>query len=171
MMTSRDILFRTASGLAAAMLLTGCAAMAASTEQPATLPLRSASSASAPSAPSPSGRLLVMLTPAAAATMQRSRNAGHALTGIASLDALCAQYGITAITPLLPTPIDSDAIRARYPQRSRRAPATASTPDLSRTYVLQVEASHPIADAVSAFAHDPNIEQAQPDYQATTQSP
>jgi hypothetical protein len=121
-MIRRDQPLRSLIGLAVAMMLEGCAAIAASTEQTATSLLShagSSSSATPESTPTQTaGKLVVTLIPRAAAALQRSTQAGHVITGIASLDRLCARYGVTELSPPLPTALDADAIRARFPERS-----------------------------------------------------
>ena len=141
-----------------ALVLAGCAALAP------------ALGAGSPAAPRPrAARIVVRLTPAAAAARaSRVPTEAPLRFGLPSLDALCAQYGVTSLTPLLPAPVDEHAVRAAYPQRSRRASTTQPLPDLSRAYVVTFDPVHAAADIVAAVARDPHIESAQEDYSVTS---
>ncbi len=56
-----------------------------------------------------------------------------------------------------------DATRARFPERARRRPAGSSAPDLSNVFVLDLGRGS-VAEAVAAFAADPDVEYAEADY-------
>jgi subtilisin family serine protease len=56
------------------------------------------------------------------------------------------------------------AVRSRFPVRAARSPAGATAPDLSNIFVLDIGNADPAA-AAAAFAADPDVEYAEPDYQ------
>ena len=110
----------------------------------------------------------------------RGRNVGTLVPG-SRLDELNRRYGVQHARPLLPARPNDEApesrvaadgrltrAAARFPQRARRAPANATHPDFSRTYVLDVR-RHPDMEAVArAFAADPAVEHCEPDYKVRT---
>lgn len=54
-------------------------------------------------------------------------------------------------------------VRERFPQRAARARAGSVAPDLSNLFVLEL-GSNVVEEAVAAFAADPDVEFAEPDY-------
>jgi subtilisin family serine protease len=58
-----------------------------------------------------------------------------------------------------------DAVRRTFPQRTARAAPTATAPDLSNIYVLDLPRGTDVATAARRYAADPNVEYAEPDYE------
>ena len=140
------------------------------------LPVRAAMELPSPQAPSDAayipGELLVKFTQEAVEAVEQAREANQLPTiGIESLDALVAKYAVTLIEPVFPQAQDPDAIRLKFPERARRAPAGAELPDLSRTYKLTFDPQKDVLEALVDFLADPSIESAEPDYLATIQAP
>ena len=144
----------------------GCAS--SSGRQPeATRPLPASSSGSASVVP---GELLVTFTePAARAIEQARANGTLPRTGIASLDALFARYEVATIEPVFARAPSADTVRAKYPQRARRAPPDATLPDLSRAYRLTLKRDADVRQAAHLFSADPHVESAQPNALVTIQ--
>jgi subtilisin family serine protease len=108
--------------------------------------------------------------------------------GGAALDALHARFGVRGARPVFRTATDEAAAgpgadqaalrravadrlaaaRRRHPDRSLRAVASAA-PDLSHVYVLGLAAGTDVDEAAAAFAADPHVAYAQPNYRAITQ--
>lgn len=57
-----------------------------------------------------------------------------------------------------------DRARARYPQRTARAPQNYTLPDLSHTYLLHLPPQTDLEAAAEAFRQDPHVAFAQPNY-------
>ncbi len=118
------------------------------------------------------GQVLVKFTPGAADAIERARHAGTLpRVDIASLNELLIRYGVTQIEPAFPGSLTSDEVARRFPRRAARAPAKASIPDLSRTYLLTMTSRDDPATIASAFAADPHVEAAQPNQIMTVQPP
>ncbi|MBI3997105.1 MAG: S8 family serine peptidase [Candidatus Omnitrophica bacterium] len=101
-----------------------------------------------------------------------------------SLDRLHAKYEVKAARPVFRTGDEETEIlgpktltalrqhqadtakrlKARFPQRSARAPKDAVLPDLTQVYVLEVPQETDIQAAVADFAQDPHVVYAQPNY-------
>ena len=118
------------------------------------------------------GELLVKFAEEAAEAVEQARAANTLpMVGIESLDVLMATYGVTNIEPVFLQAQDPDAIREKFPDRSRRAPPGAEVPDLSRTYKLTLDPDNNLAGVLIAFLNDPHVELAEPNYTATIQVP
>ena len=116
------------------------------------------------------GELLVKFTADVAGTIEEARGGDQfPLVGIGSLDALFAKYGVSAIEPVFPLTHDLEAIKAKFPERTRRIPPGARTPDLSRIYTLRLSPEVDELEAAAALSADPHVEYAHPNYLATTQ--
>jgi len=126
-----------------------------------------------PADPSPAaqGEVLVKVTPQTSQAIEAARAAGtFPTTGIDSLDALFTRYAVTAIERVFPKEAtDAEAIKAKYPERSQRIPPGAEVPDLGRTYKLTLNPTPNLQEVIAAFASDPHVESAQPNYIATVQ--
>ena len=59
---------------------------------------------------------------------------------------------------------DVSSIKSKYPRRSARVPAGAVIPDLSLWYKVTLPRGAAIPAAVEAYARDPNVERAEPNY-------
>lgn len=57
-----------------------------------------------------------------------------------------------------------EQVKAKFTQRTRRAPTNAVLPDLTNVYVLEIPDDTDIDAAVAAFRADPHVEYVQPDY-------
>lgn len=151
----------------------GCAAtpFAATAGQPEGQPPMPPRDATALHAPD---RLLVKLKPEAAEAVKQARLQGQAaLTGLASLDAVLASVRAESIEPIFPSERDIEAIKKKFPQRTKRAPPRApgiAEPALSNYYKVMLKPGADVQRAVAALAADPNVESAQLDYLATIQS-
>lgn len=64
----------------------------------------------------------------------------------------------------------TDAVKARYPRRTQRAPAQEPTPDLSHIYVIEVPPETNIEELCRLYAADPHVEYAEPDSLTTPQA-
>src|SRR3989338_8078208 len=108
-----------------------------------------------------------------------------------SLDALHAKYNVKSARPLFRTDAEeaaivgartrsalkqlhadrAAAINAKFPRRAQRAPKAVGPPrDLSHIYVLELAPEVSVEEAAAAFARDPHVEYAQPDYVVTFQA-
>ncbi|WP_242344657.1 InlB B-repeat-containing protein [Anaeromyxobacter terrae] len=117
------------------------------------------------------------------------RFAASARSGGADLDRLVAEYRVSAITPVFSSlfagAIDVPgkgaladrrrrfletvkASRAEFAARAARAPR-AELPDLVHVYVLEVPADTDIQKMAHAFAANPSVESATPDYVASVE--
>ena len=92
--------------------------------------------------------------------------------GDASLDQLQARLGVRGARPVFPhgtrrgRAVHADrlaAVRARFPGRAARAPATAREPDLSEVYVLELAADVDVEQAAADLAANPHVAWAHPD--------
>ena len=98
------------------------------------------------------------------------------VTGSDSLDRLHAEFGVRRARPLFGPSDPSgrsraaayreklDAVRARFPKRTARAPGPAPLPDLSGVYTLEITRGS-VADAAARFAADPGVEYATLDHE------
>lgn len=119
-----------------------------------------------------SGELLVTFTKRASRAVERARRQQTLpFIELNALEPLFLRYGVVAVEPLFPTAQNLEALKAKYPQRSRRAPAGAKAPDLSRTYRLKLAGPNSILLAARDFAANRFVEAAQPNYLMTTQTP
>lgn len=116
------------------------------------------------------GELLVKVTEETAQAIERTgTGGGPPVIGIGSLDALCAKYEISAIERVFPVSQDPERIASRFPKRTKRIPPHAGDmPVLSRTYKLKFNPAWEAREVAVAFAADPHVEFAQPNYLATT---
>ena len=89
---------------------------------------------------------------------------------LAAVDHLIQKYKASSIEPLFQGNTDLDAIRKKFPQRAKRAPQNAVAPNLSKTYLIKIDATADVPAAVAEFANDPHVEYAQPNYIATISS-
>ncbi len=87
--------------------------------------------------------------------------------GIDSLDELFKSYRVTAAKSVLSGGPSAEEVKKKFPVRARRAPKDAKTPDMKYIYVLTTGPGVDTMAAVHAFASDPNVEYAQPNYIAT----
>ena len=115
--------------------------------------------------------LIVKLKPKAGkvvdAALQKSRVPTH--TGLAWFDRLTERYGVSAIEPVFSHQLDAEVLKQRFPERSRRAPANAKTPDLQYVYKLTLRQGAVIPQAAADYTTQPDVEYAQPNYIATIQ--
>ena len=92
----------------------------------------------------------------------------NTVTQSASLNSLNQKYSVKKISPLLQRKSAQQTevarVMARFPNRTKRIPLGAAVPDLSNLYVLELSAGANVEQAVQAFANDPLVEYAQPDY-------
>jgi subtilisin family serine protease len=58
-----------------------------------------------------------------------------------------------------------DAVRARFPERAARARLGLAAPDLSQVYVLELPPDADVPAAAAAYARDPRVAYAHPDYE------
>jgi hypothetical protein len=72
--------------------------------------------------------------------------------------------------PVFPSGRDPEAIKAKFPERTRRIPPGATVPELSGAYTVRFDPGRDIEEVVAAFAADPHVEFAQPNYVATHSS-
>ncbi|MBI2495592.1 MAG: S8 family serine peptidase, partial [Candidatus Omnitrophica bacterium] len=101
------------------------------------------------------GEVLVKFTAEAARAIEAARVHHTLLSGIASLDALCATYGVTAIERVFPE---------TNPEPSGLG--------IERWYRLRLAPGQGIEAAVAAFAQDPaHVEAAQPNYRIKLEQP
>ena len=157
--------------LALAVILIGCSAgpLHLLVQAQPSSPQPQAHQSASDQAPIVPGALLVRFSPEAAQAVEHAKRAGGQRVGIASVDALFAQYGVSAVEPVFPDAQDPEAIKAKYPKRSQRIPPGAEVPDLSRAYLVRLSPQSDVHDAAAAFARDPSVESAQPNYLVTTQ--
>ena len=114
------------------------------------------------------GALLVKVTEEAAQAIERARTQGTLpVIEIESLDALIARYKVRTIEPVFPQSQDPDTIKAKFPERAKRAPPDTEPPVLSSTYFLSIDPAADAGEAARAFSGDPHVDYAQPDYRAT----
>ncbi|MDP3703313.1 MAG: S8 family serine peptidase, partial [Candidatus Omnitrophota bacterium] len=102
-----------------------------------------------------------------------------------SLDKLHAKYQVKAANPIFRTEAEEAKlpgrkladlkkhhadrvakVKAKFTQRTKRAPKDAVIPDLSHVYLLEVPEETDIDTAVAELAQDPHIAYAQPNYLA-----
>jgi len=116
--------------------------------------------------------LLVKLTEAAGSQIEAALTEGRPAnrTGLAWFDALAEQYTMTHITPLFRRIADPETLRQRYPERARRAPPGAQSPDLRYIYKLTFQPNTDLRAAMRAFARESDVVYAEPNYIATTQT-
>ncbi len=115
------------------------------------------------------GEVIVKVTDEAAVAIEHARQQGTLpTTGIASLDQLLAAYRVQTIEPLFGAMAPSDHPHPEFPERAKRIPKDAQSPDLSSVYKLRVPPDIDIAAVVDALSHDPHVIYAQPNYLATT---
>ena len=114
--------------------------------------------------------LLVKFSADAASALSGGLTNGPAIvTGIESLDALFARYGVSMIEPVFEHVQDPEAIKEKYPARAKRATPGTEIPDLSGVYKLTLDPASNLNEAIAAFSADSHVEYAQPDYLATVQ--
>jgi len=99
------------------------------------------------------------------------------VTGTSALDDLHQRFGIRQAEGLFHEHSNRPRSAAyqrqvqrvgeRFPQRTARARAGLTAPDLSNVFVLEL-GSKAVAEAVAAFAADPDVEYAEPDHQVET---
>jgi subtilisin family serine protease len=98
------------------------------------------------------------------------------VTGSDSLDRLHRDLGVRGAHPLFLDHLAGgdrvsayraglDAVRRTFPQRAARAAPSASAPDLSNIYVLDLPRGTDVAAAARRYAADPSVEYAEPDYE------
>jgi len=116
------------------------------------------------------GELIFKLKEAAGQQLEAALAEGRTpeQTGVLWFDALAAQYGITEIRPLFRPLADPEAIARQFPERARRAPPGATVPDLRYIYHLTFQGDTETLEVVSAFANQPDVVYAEPNYIATT---
>lgn len=100
----------------------------------------------------------------------------ESVTGSDSLDRLVGRYGVRRARALFFDDHSSghlrsqasarrfDDLRSRFAERSARAPRGAVDPDLSNVFVLELARGADVYEAAAAFAADPNVAYAEPDY-------
>jgi len=97
------------------------------------------------------------------------------VTGTDSLDRLDGRYGVRGAQALFfdyhgaqarsaAYMSGVDAVRSRFAARTARAAVNAPPPDLSNIFVLDLGAGVNPVEAAKAFAKDPDVEYAEPDY-------
>ena len=130
------------------VFVAACATRATTTDQSPRPRPRSA-------APWAGGQLIVKFQPEAAAAVERARREERfPAVGIASLEALFAEFGINRCQRVFPD----------------RPNQTDDPVGLARIYVLWLGSEAPVEGAVQAFSQDPAIEYAEPNYTATLHS-
>jgi subtilisin family serine protease len=98
------------------------------------------------------------------------------VTGSDSLDRLHRELGVRGAHPLFlehhaggdrasAYRAGLDVVRRAFPQRTARAAPSATAPDLSNTYVLDLPRGTDVAAAARRYAADPSVEYAEPDYE------
>lgn len=118
-----------------------------------------------------SGEMIVKFTPDVRPAIEQARSQGRFPTvEIPSLNTLFQQYGVSAIEPVFAGTQSPEEIRAKFPERAKRAPEGVEIPDLSTTYLLTMDPHADVLAAVAAFAADPNVEYAEPNRILTIQS-
>lgn len=117
------------------------------------------------------GELILKLAPAAGETLEAALNAERAptRTGIGWLDVLNGRYDVTRIEPVFSSRPDFEAIRRKYPERTRRAPPGAEPPDLTHVYKLTMRREADLRRAAADYGAHSDVEYAHPNYLATTQ--
>ena len=117
------------------------------------------------------GELILKLAPEAGEPLEAALAAHRALTqtGLVWLDTLNARYGVTTIEPLFAHHPDLEAIKRKYPQRTKRAPPGAQVPSLKHIYKLTLQKDADVLQAVADYHAQPEVEYAQPNYLATIQ--
>ena len=88
---------------------------------------------------------------------------------LASVQELLDRYQVVSAEPLFAGSMDAEAIKAKFPERAKRAPAGAVMPDLSGTYVIHLPPGSDIQAVVADFSKHSAVAYAQPDYIATIQ--
>ena len=117
------------------------------------------------------GELIVKLVPEAGEQLEAALAAKRVPTetGLDWLDRLNTRYGVTKIDPVFSHHQDIEAIKRKFPERSKRAPPGAAAPSLKYIYKLTLLPSAPIPQAASDYARQPGVEYAQPNYLVTIQ--
>jgi subtilisin family serine protease len=134
-------------------------------------------------APAAPGRLIVKYRPRVSSCAHCLIAAGipfSTITGSDSLDRLNRRLGVTSARPLFVqdhgfsgsrsaafNAMQAD-IRSRFPLRSTRIPPTATSPDLSNIFVLQLPRTMDVEVAAALYSADPDVEYAHPDYELHT---
>jgi subtilisin family serine protease len=136
--------------------------------------------AAAPAAP---GRLIVKYRPRISSCAHCLLAAGipfSTITGSDTLDRLHRRLGVTSAQALFVQDHGFSGsrsaafnamlagIRSRFPLRSTRIPPTATSPDLSNIFVLQLPRTMDVEEAAALYSADPDVEYAHPDYELHT---
>lgn len=126
------------------------------------------------------GEILVKFKEEIASTLDRNLSPELELsiqTGISSIDSLNAKYKAKRITPVFKAlkqkslqtgqkaQAIADEIKARFPQRARRAPKDREAPNLLNIYKVELEdKGADILKVCEEYQKDPNVEYAQPNH-------
>lgn len=118
------------------------------------------------------GELIVKLTEDVGAQLEAALESGATptTTGLAWLDTLNAEYGVTAIERLFRHQQDPDVIKERFPERARRAPPGITPPTLRYTYTFTLGQEVNVPQAAAAYAEHEAVEYAEPNFIATIHS-
>ena len=118
------------------------------------------------------GELIVKLAPEAGAALTTALENGQlpTQTGLAWFDELNARYEVSAIQPVFAQQPDIEAIKRKYPERSRRAPPDAKIPSLKYVYKLTLRHGANVLQAAQNYAAHSEVEYAEPNYLATVQT-
>ena len=84
------------------------------------------------------------------------------------LESLQAQYHGVQINKVFLNDSSAEAIKARFPQRSKRIPANAVLPQLDRTYLMVWDEPQDVTVICQELLTRPTVEYAQPDHVAKT---
>jgi len=117
------------------------------------------------------GELIVKLRPEAGRQLDEALAAGalprH--TGLAWFDQLNERYGVTKVEPLFTYQADTEDIKRKFPERTKRAPPGAEVPTLRYVYTLTMSRDANVLQAASDYTAQPDVEYAEPNYIATIQ--
>ncbi len=117
------------------------------------------------------GELIIKLKPPAGEVLDQALDLKRSATqtGLAWLDTLNAQYGVTTIELIFPHQPGVESIQRTFPQRARRTPPNTQPPTLRYIYKFTLSPSVDLVRAAAAYAGHPDVVYAQSNYLATTQ--
>ncbi len=117
------------------------------------------------------GQLILKLKPDAGRRVEaaRAQGAGPTSTGLPWFDALNRGFRVQRFEPVFPSIPDPDRLRARYPERARRAAGGTASTSLRYVYKLVLPSETDVRQAAAAYRAQPDVEYAEPNYLATIQ--